>query len=91
MNGEADVLKLTCDCGVGRGPVTKHIEDLEAHIRAMYDDLVEEFAKKKEQTQVGNALWPSQMGDVLTYGFPLKGDAKQGHEAGDAAERGAQP
>jgi hypothetical protein len=35
-----------CACS---GPVTKHIEDLEAHIRAMYDDLVAEFARKKEQ------------------------------------------
>lgn len=35
-----------------RGPVTKHIGELESHIRAMYDDLVEEFQKKKEQTQV---------------------------------------
>lgn len=35
-----------CVCS---GPVTKHIEDLEAHIRAMYDDLVAEFARKKEQ------------------------------------------
>jgi len=32
--------------------VAKHIEDLEAHIRAMYDDLVEEFSRKKEQAQV---------------------------------------
>ena len=39
-----------------RGPVTKHIEDLEAHIRAMYDDLVEEFSRKKEHAQVRNTL-----------------------------------
>jgi hypothetical protein len=30
-----------------RGPITRHIEGLEAHIRAMYDELVSEFREKK--------------------------------------------
>ena len=35
-----------------RGPVTQHIEKLENHIRSMYDDLVDEFNKKKETAKV---------------------------------------
>jgi len=31
-----------------RGPIQKHIEGLEKHVRAMYDELVGEFNKKKE-------------------------------------------
>ncbi|GMH81547.1 hypothetical protein TrVE_jg1075 [Triparma verrucosa] len=31
-----------------RGPISKHIEGLEQHVRSMYDELVIEFNKKKE-------------------------------------------
>jgi hypothetical protein len=30
-----------------RGPITRHIEGLETHIRAMYEELVGEFKEKK--------------------------------------------
>ena len=33
-----------------RGPITKHIEGLEHHIRAMYEELVEEFDDKKDKS-----------------------------------------
>ncbi|CAM9256888.1 unnamed protein product [Chrysoparadoxa australica] len=35
-----------------RGPITDHIEGLEVHIRAMYDELVKEFTEKKEVARV---------------------------------------
>ncbi|CAM9454212.1 unnamed protein product, partial [Discosporangium mesarthrocarpum] len=35
-----------------RGPITQHIEGLEAHIRAMYDELVSEFNEKKDVARV---------------------------------------
>lgn len=33
-----------------RGPITQHIEGLEQHIRTMYEELVEEFESKKEES-----------------------------------------
>ena len=33
-----------------RGPITQHIEGLEQHIRTMYEELVEEFETKKEES-----------------------------------------
>ena len=35
-----------------RGPIAKHIEGLEKHVRAMYDELVTEFSKKREMDRV---------------------------------------
>jgi predicted RNase H-like nuclease (RuvC/YqgF family) len=30
-----------------RGPITKHIEGLESHIKSMYEEMVTEFERKK--------------------------------------------
>jgi hypothetical protein len=35
-----------------RGPISKHIEGLEKHVRSMYDELVVEFQKKKDSSRV---------------------------------------
>ncbi|CAM9389012.1 unnamed protein product, partial [Hapterophycus canaliculatus] len=35
-----------------RGPITAHIEGLEAHIRGMYDELLSEFGEKKDVARV---------------------------------------
>eukprot|EP00520_Triparma_pacifica_P017342 CAMPEP_0118652876 /NCGR_PEP_ID=MMETSP0785-20121206/11546_1 /TAXON_ID=91992 /ORGANISM="Bolidomonas pacifica, Strain CCMP 1866" /LENGTH=1434 /DNA_ID=CAMNT_0006545411 /DNA_START=134 /DNA_END=4435 /DNA_ORIENTATION=+ len=35
-----------------RGPISKHIEGLEKHVRSMYDELVVEFQKKKDNSRV---------------------------------------
>ncbi|CAM9179293.1 unnamed protein product, partial [Phaeothamnion confervicola] len=38
-----------------RGPIAAHVEGLEAHIRAMYDELVREFNDKKEAARAVEA------------------------------------
>jgi len=38
-----------------RGPITQHIEGLEQHIRTMYEELVEEFENKKEESMKAEA------------------------------------
>jgi len=35
-----------------RGPISKHIEGLEKHVRSMYDELVVEFQKKKDSSRM---------------------------------------
>ena len=35
-----------------RGPISKHIEGLERHVRSMYDELVVEFQKKKDNNRL---------------------------------------